>query len=350
MNKDVYLVELNKLKNLMIQVADTPFVMYAKVLALVTMNMRYEKVAFNMDLKDHPYSLTREIIKDAINQFKALIDISFIESDDKNIKSFKSQIKEEKHRKLFDEIWNRYDEKNFEQYIDRYVHRIKINSLGGLIENKSCVDLGCGNGVFCFALLNYGAGFVAGVDFGEKSITYARNVARKKRLGAEVMFKQTTLYETGFEDNAFDFAIQNGVFHHLEDEQKAIRETKRILKKGGWFWYYTDGEGGISYDLWDASVEMLKDVPVLFLEGILESMNVNRNKIVHLSDGLSATYAHTSWDKITKKLSDKGFGNFRRLKGGFETDFDLDKIEPDPYGKEKFGEGDLRILCQLLEK
>ena len=62
-------------------------------------------------------------------------------------------------------------------------------------------------------------------------------------------------------------------------------------------------------------------------------------------DGLSATYAHTSWDKITKKLARHGFGNFKRLAGGFDMDFDLETIQSDPYGREKFGEGDLRVLC-----
>ena len=67
-------------------------------------------------------------------------------------------------------------------------------------------------------------------------------------------------------------------------------------------------------------------------------------------DGLNATYRHTSYKEITNRLSQFGFGNFKRLSGGFETDFDLDVIQKDPYGKEKFGEGDLRILCQLIDK
>jgi hypothetical protein len=79
-------------------------------------------------------------------------------------------------------------------------------------------------------------------------------------------------------------------------------------------------------------------------------MNIRRNKIVHLMDGMSATYAHTNWEKMTKRLADLGFGNFKRLTGGCDTDFDLDRIEKDPYGREKFGEGDLRILCRLMDK
>lgn len=331
-------------------VTNTPLTMYAKVLVLITLNMRYEKVAFNRNIEKHPYLITKEIVEEAINQFNALVDISFIESEDKGIKSIKSHLKEKKHQELFNEIWNKYDEKGFDRYIKRYVHRIEISNLADLIKNKMCIDLGCGNGVFCFALLECGARFVAGVDFGERSIEYAQRYAKKNGLREKALFKHSSLYETGFEDSFFDFAIQNGVFHHLDNLEKAIKETKRILKKEGWFWYYTTGEGSISRYLWDVSVDILKDVPSYLIEEVLVAMNVSRDKIVHLTDGLSATYASISWNDITQKLSKYGFGNFKRLKGGFETDFDLNKIESDPFGKEKFGEGDLRILCQLIKK
>jgi hypothetical protein len=34
--------------------------------------------------------------------------------------------------------------------------------------------------------------------------------------------------------------------------------------------------------------------------------------------------------------------------GGFPTDFDHDAIEADPWGREKFGDGDIRVLVQKL--
>ena len=350
MKKETYLSELKSLEREMERTSNTSYAMFAKVLTLVVMNMRYEKVAFGTNLKEHPFLLTRQIVRDAKDQFRTLIDASFIESENRKGGGSKSLEKEKKHKELFDEIWNRYGRKDYDEYVKRYMHRIDVNTMEDLIKGKKCVDMGCGNGNFCIALLKRGAALAAGVDYGKKSIEYSRRVAREYGFSKRAIFKYATVYKTGFVDDMFDFAIQNGVFHHLDNENKAISETKRILKKGGWFWYYTDGEGGISYDLWDKSVYLLRKVPVLFIEDILKSMNVRRNKIVHLMDGLSATYAHTSWDKITKKLSSFGFSNFKRLTGGFDTDCDLDRIEADPYGREKFGEGDLRILCQLTEK
>ncbi|MBF0568222.1 MAG: class I SAM-dependent methyltransferase [Nitrospirae bacterium] len=345
----IYMDSMGKLKSEMDKAGNSGFIAYAKVVTLAVMNMRYEKIAFNKGLNDHPYVLTKELIEDALTMFNAMCDVSFIESG-KTAKKLKSRDKEEKHRLLFNEIWDKYNSEEFEGYVDRYVYRINVNNLADVIKDKSCVDLGCGNGVFCFALLKCGARYAAGIDFGDDSIQYAKAVANEKNLDERTHFVTSSVYITPYEDNSFDFAIQNGVFHHLKDYEQAIMETRRILKPGGWFWYYTDGEGGISYDLWDTSVEILRDVPSDFVEDILESMNVSRNKIVHLTDGLNATYAHTSWDKITSVLSRHGFGDFKRLTGGFDTDFDLDKIQADPYGKDKFGEGDLRILCRLMEK
>ena len=257
---------------------------------------------------------------------------------------------EAKHQALFNILWDTYDATDFEVYVDRYKHRLKVNELLPLIKGKRCLDLGCGNGNFCFALVDLGAEFAAGIDFGSESIKYANERKAGRTNGDRTEFKVNTVYSLDYSSESFDFIIQNGVFHHLDDENKAIREARRVLKKGGYFWYYTDGEGGISYDLWDRSVHLLRDLPQEYIRQILRSMNISTPKIVHIMDGMNATYRHTSWAEITSRLQGMGFGNFKRLTGGFDTDFDLDVINADPYGREKFGEGDLRVLAQLVEK
>ncbi len=350
MDKNIYREELHRLAKHMKDVANTPYAIFAKVLTLTVLNMRYEKVAFNENLQEHPYTITENIIREAARQFQTLMDISFIEGVGRDVGIPKSRRVEVKHQELFNEMWDKYSGQEFEEYIERYVYRLRVNSLTELIRGVRCVDFGCGNGNFCFALLKCGAAFAAGVDFGEKSIAFANAYAKHVGWQDRTVFRHTTVYETGFTDNEFDFAIQNGVFHHLEDEIRAIKEVRRVLKKGGWFWYYTTGTGSISRELWDVSIDILKDVPSESVAAVLSSMNVSRNKIIHLTDGLNATYAATTWEEITDRLAAVGFGKFRRLTGGFATDFDLDRIERDPYGREKFGAGDLRILAQLLEK
>lgn len=352
MKKSIYLTPLHTLKEKMRKVRNTPFTIHAKVVTLVTMNIRYERVAFNNKLSEHPYLITKKIIEDAINQFEAIMETAYIESDNKSITKFKELEIEKKHKALWQEIWDRHNKKEFQEFIYLKRFRLEINNLGRYIKGKDCVDFGCGNGAFAFALIELGARSVIGIDFGEKSIKYAKMVAHKRKLAGKARFYVRSVLDSKLPSNHFDFAVSNGVFHHLKfkDIPVAISEVARVLKTSGWFWYYVDGKNAISMDLYDASVDILKGIDLSLIENCLKVMNVRRNKMVHLMDGLNATYLHSTYDDVVKLLSRYKFGNFRRLRGGLKTDFDLDKIEADPYGREKFGEGDLRILCRLTDK
>ena len=347
----IYLNTLDRLSELMESVPNTPMGAYLKVIHLMTMNMRYETIALDRNLPEHPYPLTDKIIEDQLSAFKTMHSVLFIENS-KNLGLMKGKESrmEAKHQALFNILWDTYDAVDFESYVDRYKHRLRVNELMPLIEGRRCLDLGCGNGNFCFALVDLGAEFAAGIDFGSDSIKYANERKAGRPNGDRTEFKVNTVYSLDYLSDSFDFVIQNGVFHHLDNENNAIQEATRVLKKGGYLWYYTDGEGGISYDLWDRSVHLLRDVPQEYIRQILRSMNISTSKIVHIMDGMNATYRHTSWAEITSRLQSFGFGNFKRLTGGFDTDSDLDTIMADPYGREKFGEGDLRVLAQLIEK
>ncbi len=142
---------------------------------------------------------------------------------------------------------------------------------------------------------------------------------------------------------SFDAAIQNGVFHHLEDEDRAYKEMHRLLKPGGIAWIYTEGEDSIARNLFDASVQILEEVPANLVMEHLAHLGLSINKRYHLGDSLKAIYRATSWDNLTNRLNKIGFGEFRRLKGGLA--YDLDITDEDPWAKEKFGEADIRLLA-----
>ncbi|MGH3265316.1 MAG: class I SAM-dependent methyltransferase, partial [Trebonia sp.] len=195
------------------------------------------------------------------------------------------------------------------------------------------------------------AGAVAGlgIDFGEGAIAYAN--AARDRLGVapeRLDFRVASVYRCGERDASFDVAIQNGVFHHLDDEDAAYAEVQRVLRPGGWLWIYTDGTGAVSHDLWDASVHILRDVPHAAILEVLDFLGAETNKRYHLGDGLNAVYRHTTYEAFLDRLTGYGFGNVRRLVGGYPTDFDHDAIAEDRYGVEKFGSGDIRVLAQKL--
>jgi ubiquinone/menaquinone biosynthesis C-methylase UbiE len=344
-----YLEELEKLKSLARDIPNTRMLALAKINTLVVLNMRYERIMIDRNLDTHPYVLVHDMIRDAYSNLSAWSEASFIEDPEARPLQRADMDLEQGHQALFQKLWVNFSESDYKQRIERYIHRLRINHLGEYLNGRRCIDFGCGHGNFAHALINEGAEYVYGIDFGEDSIAYA--IKARDHLGippSRLEFKLESVYSVSKEDDTFDFAIQNGVFHHLENEDDAYREVWRVLKPGGWFWVYTDGSGGISYDLWDASVEMLRNIPHECIIAHLAYLNIEVGKRYHLGDGLNATYRHTSWDALTRRLGALGFGNFRRLCGGFPTDFDGDAFTLDKYRREKYGEGDLRLLMQKI--
>ena len=344
-----FLPDLSALEEFAGTIPDTRMVAVGKVTALAVMNMRWERVMLDDTFDQHPYPVAQQLIADARRQMETWAEARFIEGEDAPLVRPSEQM-EQRHHDLFQDLWVNFSEDDYTDRIERYLHRLRINDLTGeFLAGKRVMDFGCGHGNFLHAFLQEGADSGVGIDYGEESIKYA--IAARDRLGVpaeRLEFRVASVYDCGEPGESFDLAVQNGVFHHLDDEDAAYQELHRVLKPGGWMWAYTDGAGGVSYELWDASVRMLLGVPHEVVTEVLDFIGVETNKRYHLGDGLNAVYRHTTLEDFLARLEGYGFGNFRRLEGGFPTDLDGQRIESVPYGREKFGSGDLRILAQKL--
>lgn len=344
----IYLDELKRLVSFAAGLPNTPMITKAKIEAMAILNLRYERVMLDRDLRVHPYILTSALVQDAQHFLEQWRVASVYESSIASATHRTSTVMEDGHRALFQALWTRFSVDEYQDRIERYVYRLTINGLAdGVLTGAKCIDFGCGHGNFAHALLRVGAASICGIDFGDASIEYAKRASETLGVSAVTAeFRVASVYSAPYPDAHFDLAIQNGVFHHLDDEDAAYREVYRVLKPGGLFWVYTDGSGAISHDLWDASLEILRDIPQATILRVLDGLNLETGKRYHLGDGLNAVYRHTTWDELTARLRSFGFDEFRRLTGGFPTDFDHDVIATDPYGREKFGSGDLRLLAR----
>jgi 2-polyprenyl-3-methyl-5-hydroxy-6-metoxy-1,4-benzoquinol methylase len=343
-----YLATLQDLKARAAELPRTRFMALARIEALLRMNMVWESLQLNPTLPDHPFALTQRLVDRAVEDLETARAIAFCDGDLPLDDDPRDQTMEEEHQDLFQNLWTQFDADQYRERIARYDDRLRFNALDtGVFEGARLVDMGCGHGNFGHAFLNAGAAEIVGVDYGADSVRYA--VAARDRLGvpeSRYRFIHATVYDVPEPSESFDAACQNGVFHHLDDEDRAYREMHRLLKPGGLAWIYTEGEGSIARDLFHVSVQILADVPAALVREHLAHLGFSINKRYHLGDGLKAVYRATSWDEITVRLAAIGFGDFKRLIGGFDTDLDI--TDADPYAAEKFGEGDIRILARKL--
>ena len=193
LSREIYLKPIKKLKKKLNSTKNTNYIAWAKIICLVNLICRYEKISIKKKLKKHPFFIVKTFIEDTEKMFDALADIQFIEGkNDLNLKKISN--KEQLHENLFNVIWNKYNHSEFRKYINRYKHRIKINKLK--IKGKKIIDFSCGNGMFCFALFEMGAEEVYGIDFGEDSIKFAKKFAKKYYKSNKIKFLRKTVYKT----------------------------------------------------------------------------------------------------------------------------------------------------------
>lgn len=343
-----YLERLDVLKERAAALPRTRFMAIARIEALVRMNMRWERLQLDRTLAEHPFPITHRLVDDAIDDLAAAAELAHCDGGLPLEEDPREQTMEEEHHDLFQALWTQFDKAQYDERITRYDDRLAHNALEkGFFDGMRVIDMGCGHGNFGHAMLRAGAEFVLGIDYGEDSIRYATAARDALGVGEERMrFKHETVYDISEPAGGFDFAVQNGVFHHVDDEDRAYREMNRLLKTGGSAWIYSEGTGSVARDLFHVSVQILADVPASLVRAHLAHLGFSIGKRYHLGDGLKAVYRATSWAELTGRLARLGFGDFQRLAGKFDTD--LDVTPEDPFSAAKFGEGDLRILAKKV--
>ena len=108
-------------------------------------------------------------------------------------------------------------------------------------ENKggAFLDLGCGTGEQLKIAKKY-FDPVYGIDCSEGMLAIAEKVTPNLTLG--------DVGELPYEDEKFDFINCFSVLHHLYDQEPAIKEAFRVLKKGGVF--YSDNDSNSEFYKW----------------------------------------------------------------------------------------------------
>ena len=122
----------------------------------------------------------------------------------------------------FDYKWknlpSEYIEYNDER-ISELFEFIRVDS--DFFEGKRCLDAGCGNGRYTYAMLQLG-GIVDSIDVSIEAVNYC------KEINANT--KQMSIYDV---KGSYDFILSYGVLHHLPDPRKGFHVLADAIKPGG---------------------------------------------------------------------------------------------------------------------
>lgn len=97
------------------------------------------------------------------------------------------------------------------------------------IKGDKVLDSACGEGRGSFILSQGNQSSVYGLDLSDKALSFAKAKFGDKNL----IFYKGDVYDTGFENNFFTSVVSIETIEHLSDQDKFLRELRRILKKDG---------------------------------------------------------------------------------------------------------------------
>lgn len=153
------------------------------------------------------------------------VEISVFEIGDENI----DQITVDS----FGEEWSKFHsftESEIQHAGDQYFDLVTSQMLN---RDSLVLDMGCGTGRWTKYVAGK-AGFVEAID-PSKAVLSAAYLLKEQ---PNIRITQTSVSNIPFRDESFDFVFSLGVLHHIPDTRKAMQETVRKLKKGGYFLVY----------------------------------------------------------------------------------------------------------------
>lgn len=109
----------------------------------------------------------------------------------------------------------------------RSLYDSRLKNIRFLGNDKACIDLGCGNGLYMIPLLKHGIN-VTGIDFTNSMLTSIQN-----HCDTPTTLVNGNIQNMPFPDKSFDMAYSIATLYYVSDTEKAINEIYRILKPGG---------------------------------------------------------------------------------------------------------------------
>jgi len=126
--------------------------------------------------------------------------------------------------------------------VQNQIRGLVLSNLDWNGEGKA-LDIGCGSGSLTIDLAKKCKDArVIGIDYWGEQWEYSKKTSEKNAeiegVAKRVTFQKASAAALPFDDNSYDAAISNLVFHEVsgtKDKKELIREALRVVKKGGKF-------------------------------------------------------------------------------------------------------------------
>ena len=121
--------------------------------------------------------------------------------------------------------------------VQRHYEARLFERLGGRLEGKTVLEIGCGSGVGAEIILDrFGAERVEAFDLDPDMIKIARERLRRFPV-SRVRLGVGDASRIDAEDASFDAVFDFGIIHHVPEWRLAVAEVRRVLKPGGLFYF-----------------------------------------------------------------------------------------------------------------
>ena len=145
-----------------------------------------------------------------------------------------------------EEYWSRFA-KNFEELNNYVAGHENINAIRESLRTCALkgkvLELGCGNGTYS-KILAETADHVHATDLSDEMV--AESALRLESFTNISVEKQNCL-ELSYDDRIFDAVVMVNLLHVIPEPERAIKESKRVLKKGGELIVISFTADGISF-------------------------------------------------------------------------------------------------------
>jgi len=137
--------------------------------------------------------------------------------------------KNEENLRFFNRWSKTYDWTPFQWWMRAFHGPIKANI--DYSQPFTLLDISCGTGELLRSIFNKSRGEaqLSGFDLSEKMLDKAR-----AKLPTAIQLQQGDVHQLPYRQDSFDYVVTTEAFHHFADQERALREMKRVAKNHGY--------------------------------------------------------------------------------------------------------------------